>query len=171
MQKKRILFSDGHAAFRQDLAFSGQKVGLKVVTQAGSLTEDRDHSVSAGVHGAVVAPTLTDGDAVNLLGELREAESRISTLVLNMNLHRKEYLRAREAGAIGSLGSLALQRHISVQARSTPIYVYPTLAQANQWAAGNNYREKLCNARNHEAFSLFSRVRRRLDGIRKKHRT
>ena len=53
-----------------------------------------------------------------------------------------------------------MQRDIPVQTLSTTIHVYPTLAQANQRAADNYYREKLFTPRTRRAFSLFFGARR-----------
>ncbi|MDP9474957.1 MAG: FAD-dependent oxidoreductase [Actinomycetota bacterium] len=57
---------------------------------------------------------------------------------------------------------LAMQKDIPVQALSTTIHVYPTLAQANQRAADNYYRERLFNARTRRALSVFFGARRLL---------
>jgi pyruvate/2-oxoglutarate dehydrogenase complex dihydrolipoamide dehydrogenase (E3) component len=50
---------------------------------------------------------------------------------------------------------LAMQKNIPIGTLSTTIHVYPTLAQANQRAADNFYREKLFNPRTQKAFSVF----------------
>ena len=59
---------------------------------------------------------------------------------------------------------LAMQKNIPIGTLSTTIHVYPTLAQANQRAADNYYREKLL--RNRKLFSAFFGARRLLDGAR-----
>jgi pyruvate/2-oxoglutarate dehydrogenase complex dihydrolipoamide dehydrogenase (E3) component len=56
---------------------------------------------------------------------------------------------------------LAMQKNIPIGTLSTTIHVYPTLAQANQRAADNYYREKLF--RNQRIFSAFFQGRRLLD--------
>ncbi|CAA9448864.1 MAG: Mercuric ion reductase [uncultured Rubrobacteraceae bacterium] len=61
---------------------------------------------------------------------------------------------------------LAMQKNIPIGTLSTTIHVYPTLAQANQRAADNYYREKLFNARNQKLFSAFFGARRLLDGVK-----
>jgi pyruvate/2-oxoglutarate dehydrogenase complex dihydrolipoamide dehydrogenase (E3) component len=61
---------------------------------------------------------------------------------------------------------LAMQKNIPIGTLSTTIHVYPTLAQANQRAADNYYREKLFNARNQRLFSAFFGVHRLLDKAR-----
>ena len=59
---------------------------------------------------------------------------------------------------------LAMQKNIPVGTLSTTIHVYPTLAQANQRAADNYYREKLF--KNRRLFSAFFGARRLLDRAR-----
>ena len=59
---------------------------------------------------------------------------------------------------------LAMQRNIPIGTLSTTIHVYPTLAQANQRAADNYYREKLF--RNQRVFSAFFGARHLLDRIK-----
>jgi len=61
---------------------------------------------------------------------------------------------------------LAMQRNIPIGTLSTTIHVYPTLAQANQRAADNYYREKLFDRRNQRLFSTFFGARRLLDRAR-----
>jgi pyruvate/2-oxoglutarate dehydrogenase complex dihydrolipoamide dehydrogenase (E3) component len=59
---------------------------------------------------------------------------------------------------------LAMQKNIPIETLSTTIHVYPTLAQANQRAADNYYREKLF--RNQRLFSAFFQGRRLLDRVK-----
>ncbi|QIN83566.1 FAD-dependent oxidoreductase [Rubrobacter tropicus] len=65
---------------------------------------------------------------------------------------------------------LAMQKNIPVGTLSTTIHVYPTLAQANQRAADNYYREKLFDARNQRIFSAFFGARRGIYRLREKAR-
>jgi pyruvate/2-oxoglutarate dehydrogenase complex dihydrolipoamide dehydrogenase (E3) component len=62
---------------------------------------------------------------------------------------------------------LAMQKNIPIQSLSTMIHVYPTLAQANQRAADNYYREKLFTDRNRKILGAFFGVSRRLNRRRK----
>jgi hypothetical protein len=57
-----------------------------------------------------------------------------------------------------------MQRNIPIGTLSTTIHVYPTLAQANQRAADNFYREKLF--RNQRVFSAFFGARHLLDRLK-----
>ena len=59
---------------------------------------------------------------------------------------------------------LAMQKNIPIGTLSTTIHVYPTLAQANQRAADNYYREKLLQ--NRRLFSTFFGGRRLLDRVK-----
>ncbi len=59
---------------------------------------------------------------------------------------------------------LAMQGNIPIGTLSTAIHVYPTLAQANQRAADNYYREKLF--RNQRVFSAFFGARHLLDRLK-----
>ena len=61
---------------------------------------------------------------------------------------------------------LAMQRDIPIGTLSQTIHVYPTLAQANQRAADNYYREKLFHDRSQAAFSAYFGARRLLDKVR-----
>jgi hypothetical protein len=61
---------------------------------------------------------------------------------------------------------LAMQKNIPVGTLSTTIHVYPTLAQANQRAADNFYREKLLNPRTQKAFSVFFGASRLIDKLK-----
>ena len=57
---------------------------------------------------------------------------------------------------------LAMQKNIPIGTLSTTIHVYPTLAQANQRAADNYYRERILHDRNQWLFSAFFGARRLL---------
>ncbi len=61
---------------------------------------------------------------------------------------------------------LAMQKNIPIGTLSQTIHVYPTLAQANQRAADNYYREKLSHGHTQKAFSAFFGTRRLLDRVK-----
>ena len=61
---------------------------------------------------------------------------------------------------------LAMQRNVPIGTLSTTIHVYPTLAQANQRAADNFYRQRLFDPRNQRIFSAFFGARRLLDRVK-----
>ena len=67
-----------------------------------------------------------------------------------------------EAGnLIGEL-VLAMRKNIAVGELSQTVHVYPTLAQANQRAADNYYRERIFTRRNRRLLSAFFGARRML---------
>lgn len=98
---QRILLVEDHASFRQTLAFifDGEPE-FKVVAQAGSLAEARQH---AGVEAdlGVIDLSLPDGEGVDLIRELREDNKDFAALILTASLDKMEYARAVEAGAAG----------------------------------------------------------------------
>ncbi len=57
---------------------------------------------------------------------------------------------------------LAMRKNVPIGELSQTVHVYPTLAQANQRAADNYYREKFFTERNRKLLSAFFRVRRLL---------
>jgi pyruvate/2-oxoglutarate dehydrogenase complex dihydrolipoamide dehydrogenase (E3) component len=61
---------------------------------------------------------------------------------------------------------LAMHKNIPIGTLSTTIHVYPTLAQVNQRAADNYYRETLFNPRTQRAFSLFFSASRLLGKVK-----
>jgi two-component system nitrate/nitrite response regulator NarL len=100
----RLLLVEDHASFRQTLAlvFEGQP-DFEVVAQAGTVAEARevmgDHEADLGV----VDLSLPDGEGVELIEGLRQANPHFAALVLTASLDRAEHARAVEAGAAGVL--------------------------------------------------------------------
>jgi pyruvate/2-oxoglutarate dehydrogenase complex dihydrolipoamide dehydrogenase (E3) component len=72
------------------------------------------------------------------------------------------HIIGQDAGNLIHEVVLAMQKDIPIGILSTTIHVYPTLAQANQRAADNYYREKLFTDRNQKVLKSFFGVRRRL---------
>ena len=102
----RVLLIDDHASFRQPLAFMmNLEPDMQVVAQAGSLAEAR--RVLKDVDVAVVDLDLPDGSGVDLVGELRKANSHGSVLVLTASAVRMTLARAVEAGAAGVMNKSA----------------------------------------------------------------
>ncbi len=99
-----ILLVDDHASFRQTLAFVfDQQPDFEVVAQAGSLAEARRVMEGRTVDLGVIDISLPDGEGVELIEELREANPLFTALVLTASLDRAEHARAIEAGAAGVL--------------------------------------------------------------------
>src|SRR5918998_2040334 len=94
-----ILLVDDHASFRQTLAFVfDQQPDFEVVAQAGSLAEARQVMRGHEADLGVIDLTLPDGEGVELIEYLREANPHFSALVLTASLDELEHARAVEAG-------------------------------------------------------------------------
>lgn len=104
----RVLIVEDHAAFRQALAVVlGAQPGLEPVGQAGSLTEARGLLHPNGRNrfdAAVVDLGLPDGDGIELIRELGEAEPGVAVLALADNLDLVRRGVAVRAGAQEVLG-------------------------------------------------------------------
>ncbi len=101
-----ILLIEDHASFRQTLALVlGEEPEFEVVAQAGSLAEARQvlEELERGPDLGVVDLSLPDGEGVDLIGDLRDANPDFAALILTASLERSEHARAVEAGAAGVL--------------------------------------------------------------------
>jgi two-component system, NarL family, response regulator DevR len=100
----RLLIVEDHASFRQTLAFVfNQQPDFEVVAQAGSLGEARRVMRGRGADLGVIDLALPDGDGLELIEDLREANPLFAALVLTASLDRADHARAIEAGAAGVL--------------------------------------------------------------------
>jgi DNA-binding NarL/FixJ family response regulator len=101
---QRLLLVEDHASFRQTLALVfDQEPDFKVVAQAGTVAEARRVMEDRAADLAVVDLSLPDGEGVELIGDLREANPHFAALVLTASFDRAEHARAVEAGAAGVL--------------------------------------------------------------------
>ena len=101
---QRLLLVEDHASLRQTLAFVfDQQPDFEVVAQAGSLGEARRVMRGREVDLGVIDLALPDGEGVELIEDLREANPHFAALVLTASLDRAEHARAIEAGAAGVL--------------------------------------------------------------------
>ena len=99
---QRILLVEDHASFRQTLAFIfNQEPEFEVVGQAGSLAEARREAPGLRADLGVIDLSLPDGEGVELIRELREANREFAALILTASLDKAEHARAVEAGAAG----------------------------------------------------------------------
>ena len=99
---QRILLVEDHASFRQTLAFIfNQEPEFEVVGQAGSLAEARREASGLRADLGVIDLSLPDGEGVELIRELREANREFAALILTASLDKAEHARAVEAGAAG----------------------------------------------------------------------
>jgi two-component system, NarL family, response regulator DevR len=100
----RILLVEDHASFRQMLALVfDQEPDFEVVAQAGTAAEARRLMQNRETDLAVVDLSLPDGEGVELIEDLREANPHFAALVLTASLDKAEHARAVEAGAAGVL--------------------------------------------------------------------
>jgi two-component system, NarL family, response regulator DevR len=101
---KRILLVEDHASFRQTLAFVFDRESeFEVVAQAGSIAEARQMMAGLEVDLGVMDLSLPDGEGIELIKDLREANPHFAALVLTASLDRAEHARAVESGAAGIL--------------------------------------------------------------------
>ena len=101
---QRLLLVEDHASFRQTLAlvFEGEP-DFEVVAQAGTVAEAREVMGDREADLGVVDLSLPDGEGVELIEDLRQANPHFAALVLTASLDRAEHARAVEAGAGGVL--------------------------------------------------------------------
>ena len=101
---QRLLLVEDHASFRQTLAlvFEGEP-DFAVVAQAGTVAEAREVMGDSDADLGVVDLSLPDGEGVELIEDLRQANPHFAALVLTASLDRAEHARAVEAGAAGVL--------------------------------------------------------------------
>jgi two-component system, NarL family, response regulator DevR len=103
-EMQRILLVEDHASFRQTLAFIfDQEPEFQVVAQVGSLAEARRDALGLRADLGVIDLSLPDGEGVELIRELREANREFAALILTASLDKAEHARAVEAGAAGVL--------------------------------------------------------------------
>lgn len=101
-EMQRLLLVEDHSSFRQTLALVfDQEPDFEVVAQAGTIAEARRVMQDREADLAVVDLSLPDGEGVELIEELREANPHFAALVLTASLDRAEHARAVEAGAAG----------------------------------------------------------------------
>jgi two-component system nitrate/nitrite response regulator NarL len=101
---QRLLLVEDHASFRQTLALVfDQQPDFEVVAQAGSLDEARRVMRGCEADLGVIDLGLPDGEGVELIEEVREANPHFAALILTASLDRAEHALAVEAGAAGVL--------------------------------------------------------------------
>lgn len=94
----RVLIVDDHAAFRQPLAFMlDREPDMTVVGQAGSVQEARQ--LLRGVDVAIIDLDLDDGNGMQLIPALRQANMLGTVLVVTAHANRVQMAHAIERGA------------------------------------------------------------------------
>jgi DNA-binding NarL/FixJ family response regulator len=98
----RVLLVEDHTAVREAFAAAFRRApGFEVAGEAATLAEAR--GMLNGVDVAVLDLGLPDGDGLDLITELRDAEPGSQALVLSAGLDRAVLARAVERGAAGAL--------------------------------------------------------------------
>jgi DNA-binding NarL/FixJ family response regulator len=99
-----LLLVDDHASLRELLALRlAREPEFRVVAEAGSLAEARHILSQVEVDIALIDLDLPDGSGLELIRELRAANSDAQTLVLTASDDRQEHAVAVAAGASGVL--------------------------------------------------------------------
>lgn len=116
----KLLLIEDHTAFRQTLAlvFEGEP-DFEVFLQAGTLEEARRmlENTEGSADIGIIDFTLTDGEGVELIPELREDNPEFAAMILTASLDRGDHARAVEAGAAGVLHKSADVDEILYSAR------------------------------------------------------
>ena len=97
----RVIHVEDHADFRDlmEILLNGQS-DIEVVAQAGSLVEARAHVARFEFDVAVLDLGLPDGDGLDLISDLRQANPEVGVLILSANLDAGILERAAEADEI-----------------------------------------------------------------------
>ena len=96
----RVLVVDDQVDFRQAfVALLGSQPDLEVVAQAGTLAEAS--AMVEGVDVALLDRTLPDGDGLELIRPLRDANPHARVLIMSVTLEIRHPRDALEAGADG----------------------------------------------------------------------
>ena len=99
-----LLLVDDHASLRELLGLRlAREPEFRVVAEAGSLAEARHILSQVEVDIALIDLDLPDGSGLELIRELRAANSDAQTLVLTASDDRQEHAVAVAAGASGVL--------------------------------------------------------------------
>jgi DNA-binding NarL/FixJ family response regulator len=97
----RVMLVEDHPDFRDLMeVLLGSQSDIKLVAQAGSLAEARNHAVRFDFDVAVLDLGLPDGDGVDLIADLRQANPDVGVLILSASLDVASFERAAEADEI-----------------------------------------------------------------------
>ena len=104
----RVMHVEDHADFRDLMRILlNSQSDIEVVAQAGSLGEARAQVASSDIDVAVLDLGLPDGNGLDLIPELRQANPNVGVLVLSANLDPAGPQRASGTGADEILDKLA----------------------------------------------------------------
>ncbi|HSK82669.1 MAG TPA: response regulator transcription factor [Rubrobacter sp.] len=97
----RVMLVEDHPDFRDLMqVLLGSQSDIKLVAQAGSLAEARNHAVRIEFDVAVLDLGLPDGDGVDLIADLRRANPDVGVLILSASLDAASFERTAEADEI-----------------------------------------------------------------------
>ena len=97
----RVMLVEDHPDFRDLMeVLLGSQSDIRLVAQAGSLAEARNHAVRFDFDVAVLDLGLPDGDGVDLIADLRQANLDVGVLILSASLDAASFERATEADEI-----------------------------------------------------------------------
>jgi DNA-binding NarL/FixJ family response regulator len=97
----RVMLVEDHPDFRDLMeVLLGSQSDIKLVAQAGSLAEARNHAVRFDFDVAVLDLGLPDGDGVDLIADLRRANPDVGVLILSASPDAASFERAAEADEI-----------------------------------------------------------------------
>ena len=104
----RVMLVEDHPDFRELMeALFSMDSGINLVAQAGSLAEARSHVARIECDVAVLDLGLPDGNGVDLIADLRRANTGVRVLILSASLDAVSFKRATEAGAHEIMDKLA----------------------------------------------------------------
>jgi DNA-binding NarL/FixJ family response regulator len=97
----RVMLVEDHPGFRDLMeVLLGSQSDIKLVAQAGSLAEARNHAVRSEFDVAVLDLGLSDGDGVDLIAHLRQANPDVGVLILSASLDAASIRKTDEADEI-----------------------------------------------------------------------
>lgn len=107
-ERIRVLLVEDHPDFRdlmEDLLSS--QTDFKLVAQAGSLAEARNHAARFEFDVAVLDLGLPDGNGVDVIPDLRRANPDVRVLILSASLDAAGFERATDADVDEIMDKLA----------------------------------------------------------------
>jgi DNA-binding NarL/FixJ family response regulator len=97
----RVMHVEDHADFRDLMKILlNSQSDIELVAQAGSLVEARAQVVGSDIDVAVLDLGLPDGNGLDLIPDLRQANPDVGVLILSANLDAANLERASDADEI-----------------------------------------------------------------------
>lgn len=104
----RVMLVEDRTDFRDlmEIVLNSQP-DIKVVAQAKSLAEARDHAAGFDLDVAVLDLGLPDGNGADLIADVRRTNPDVKVLILSASLDADNFRRATESGADEIMDKLA----------------------------------------------------------------